>query len=72
MDKENQRNTLGLAKNDIQRKKVRLYLNELYPGKNMEVPDPYYGGESGFELVHDLIIQTQENIVSKIKNKSLV
>jgi protein-tyrosine phosphatase len=25
--------------------KVELLMNELYPGKNMEVPDPWYGPE---------------------------
>ena len=28
--------------------KVDLLMNEAFPGKNMDVPDPYYGSETGF------------------------
>ena len=26
-------------------------MNELHPDQNMDVPDPWYGGEDGFEQV---------------------
>lgn len=32
-----------------------------------EVPDPYYGGERGFEHVLDLIEVACENIINKIR-----
>jgi protein-tyrosine phosphatase len=32
-----------LAKNEEQKNKVQLILNELFPGENVDVPDPYYG-----------------------------
>ncbi len=31
-----------------------------------EIPDPYYGGEKGFELVLDLIEEAAESILSKV------
>lgn len=31
-----------------------------------EIPDPYYGGENGFELVLDLIEEAAESILRKI------
>jgi len=50
MDHSNLRNTLALARTDVQRKKVRLLL----PDAN-EVPDPYYGEMDGFRAVFDMI-----------------
>ncbi|MCU1716608.1 low molecular weight protein-tyrosine-phosphatase [Pseudomonas sp. 5P_3.1_Bac2] len=34
-----------------------------------EVPDPYYGGEYGFEQVLDLIEQASERLLSEIKER---
>lgn len=36
-------------------KKVELFLNELYPAENMDVPDPWYGPEPGYHEVYHLI-----------------
>ncbi|PZF72476.1 low molecular weight phosphotyrosine protein phosphatase [Taibaiella soli] len=45
--------------------KVVLFLNELKPDSNESVPDPYYGGEAGFEPVYELIDQTCDAIVQR-------
>ena len=42
MDQSNKNNVLALAKNNDDRNKVKLILNEINPGKNLNVPDPYY------------------------------
>lgn len=55
MDGSNYRDVTGMARNDEERNKVDLLLNILYPGRNMGVPDPWYGGERGFEEVFQLI-----------------
>jgi protein-tyrosine phosphatase len=34
---------------------VELFLNELYPGQNRNVPDPWYGPEEGYHEVYKLI-----------------
>lgn len=52
---------------DAQMEKVTLFVNELRPGNNEDVPDPYYGGEEGYTLVYELIEQTCEAIVDKYK-----
>ncbi|MEO6537506.1 MAG: low molecular weight protein-tyrosine-phosphatase [Ferruginibacter sp.] len=36
-------------------KKVDFFLNELYPGKNKDVPDPWYGDEDGYDAAYELI-----------------
>ena len=54
MDNSNQRNVLKFAENEIDREKVKLILE--YPGSKIkEVPDPYYGGDEGFEFVFKLL-----------------
>jgi len=55
MDKSNLKNVLALAKNNAHKEKVDLLLNSLHPGKNLEVPDPYFGGEQGFEDVFGMV-----------------
>ena len=39
---------------------ISLYLDQLQPGSGLEIPDPYYGGESGFEDVLDLCEQAAD------------
>ncbi|MGB5646590.1 MAG: low molecular weight protein-tyrosine-phosphatase [Muriicola sp.] len=54
MDRENYINVCALAPSEAHKKKVRLLLE----GSGLpysEVPDPYYGGQEGFEKVYDLI-----------------
>jgi protein-tyrosine phosphatase len=67
MDASNYNNVLRLASSESDKQKVKLFLNELYPGKNMAVPDPYYGGEQGFEDVYELVDKTTDIIIEKIK-----
>ena len=55
MDYSNYENILSLARNDADRQKVQMILNLIYPGENMSVPDPYYGGDDGFENVYQLL-----------------
>ncbi|WP_422860175.1 low molecular weight protein-tyrosine-phosphatase [Flagellimonas sp. S174] len=65
MDKSNFSNVLGLATTEHQSKKVRLLLSELSSGPQ-EVPDPYYGGDDGFEKVYQLIESACEEIIKKL------
>lgn len=44
--------------------KVDLLLNELYPGENRDVPDPWYGPEAGYHEVYKLIDKACDKIVS--------
>jgi protein-tyrosine phosphatase len=62
MDNSNMTNVLALAKNEIQSQKVELFLNPLHPNKQMEVPDPYFGGDEGFEDVFNLVYSACEKI----------
>lgn len=64
MDKSNLRNVLNLTRHENDKKKVDLFLNISHPGQNMEVPDPYFGGEAGFENVFQLVWKASEKLLS--------
>ncbi|MBD3862268.1 low molecular weight protein-tyrosine-phosphatase [Olleya marilimosa] len=55
MDNSNYNNIIALAENDKQKSKVNLILNESYPEQNLDLPDPYYGGDKGFETVFNML-----------------
>lgn len=67
MDNSNYKDVLALAPNDVAKSKVKLILNEIFPGENVDVPDPYYGGQDGFENVFDMLDQACEEIARKLK-----
>ena len=46
---------------------VDYFLNELHPGKNESVPDPWYGDESGYLPVYEIIERTCNTIIEKYK-----
>ena len=68
----------GDVLNDIQRitgnkfdsAKVDLLLNEQYPGKNLDVPDPYYGGEPDFHEVYELLDEVCDQLILKYQNNN--
>lgn len=66
MDKSNLQNVLTLAKTDQHKKKVNLLLNITEPGKDNEVPDPYFGGEEGFENVFKMVYKACENLAAAV------
>jgi len=55
MDESNYNNVVSLARNEEDIKKVKLILNEVYPKKNFDVPDPYYGGDEGFKNIYNML-----------------
>lgn len=62
MDQSNYHNILSLARNKEDESKVKLILNESYPKEDREVPDPYYGGDQGFENVYAMLDEACEII----------
>mgnify|MGYP001160859649 CR=1 FL=1 len=67
MDKNNYAHLISLAETAIEREKIQLILNEKHPSSFNSVPDPYYGGENGFQIVYDMLNQACEEIISKIE-----
>jgi protein-tyrosine phosphatase len=62
MDAENRRDLLALAPDDESRAKVRLFL-----AGGRDVPDPYYGGEDGFERVLDLVEDAARELLDEVR-----
>lgn len=48
---------------DFENGKIFLLLNELYPGENHDVPDPWYGPEPGYHEVYRLIESACDAII---------
>ncbi|MBC7695226.1 MAG: low molecular weight phosphotyrosine protein phosphatase [Burkholderiales bacterium] len=62
MDKSNMSNVLAMATTDDHKTKVDLLLNTSQPEQNLEVPDPYFGGEQGFEDVFGMVYKACQHI----------
>lgn len=68
MDRSNYNDIVSLAKNTSDKAKVTLMLEVLNNPQAIEVPDPYYGGDSGFEHVFQLLDQSTDLVVKKIES----
>jgi len=67
MDKENYQNICSLAKNNTELQKVKMILDEVKLSQNLSVPDPYYGGDDGFQNVYQLLDEACEKISKNYK-----
>lgn len=66
MDSTNYDDVMQLAKTDAQKAKVKMILNELFPGENVDVPDPYYGLANGFDNVYQMLDETCDIIAKNL------
>ena len=66
MDVSNYENVIKLARNNADKTKVSLLLS-VSDQENTEVPDPYYGGQNGFEHVFQLIDKACTIIATNLK-----
>lgn len=66
MDHSNYDNILRLPNASGHRNKIRL-MREFDPdNRNAEVPDPYYGGEKGFQEVFDILNRSSESFLDHL------
>lgn len=68
MDASNYENTLLVAESDDDKSKVEMILNLSNPNSNISVPDPYFGGEEGFENVYRLLDSACDVLIEQIEN----
>jgi len=66
MDESNYSNVISLARTEADITKVDLILNRIISEKNKDVPDPYFGGEEGFEHVFQLLDKACEHITNSL------
>lgn len=67
MDKSNFQNVRKLARDEKDTQKIEMFLDLTHPGKDLEVPDPYFGGEEGFQDVFDMLDAGTDVIIEELK-----
>ena len=55
--------------NEEEKSKVNLILDELFPGENVDVPDPYFGLQNGFDLVYEMLDEATDILAKKLITK---
>lgn len=69
MDKQNVSDLKGRSRNENDRKKIYL-MTDFCTGQAYDsVPDPYYGGAAGFELVLDILEDGCDGLIRKLQEK---
>jgi protein-tyrosine phosphatase len=69
MDRLNTRDLKAMARNDTDRRKIHL-MTDFSKNKDYDsVPDPYYGGASGFELVLDILEDACSGLLEKLQQE---
>ncbi|WP_330204312.1 low molecular weight protein-tyrosine-phosphatase [Cyanobacterium sp. Dongsha4] len=69
MDKSNYHNILALDPKGKYKHKVKLMCDFAKNFTDQEVPDPYYGGESGFNYVIDLLLDACQGLLDYCQEK---
>lgn len=71
MDDENIRDLNALTRTDDDRKKIFRMTDFCTTFKHHHVPDPYYGGNEGFELVLDLLEDACSGLIVHLENERI-
>ena len=67
MDTNNYAHLISLASTETERNKIRMILNEINPKAYQSVPDPYYGGENGFQDIYNILDKACDKIIQNIE-----
>ena len=67
MDNKNYQDLIILAETKKQKNKIKLILDVLKNKENNDVPDPYYGGDNGFEIVYQMLEEACEKIALSLE-----
>ncbi|MGB4845647.1 MAG: low molecular weight phosphotyrosine protein phosphatase, partial [Ferruginibacter sp.] len=54
-----------IGRNNFDSAKVRLFLEESFPGEKRDVPDPWSGPEKGYHEVFEIINNNCDSIIKK-------
>jgi protein-tyrosine phosphatase len=68
MDRENYQNLQAISPQGLEHK-IRLFLEFAPQRPEREVPDPYFGGEGGFERVLDMIEEASEGLLAHLRDR---
>ena len=67
MDTQNYRDLLRLCSNEEECNKITLILSNINKEERLSVPDPYYGGNDGFEHIYKLLYSACEKIIVELE-----
>lgn len=67
MDADNFNQLVYMADNYASKSKIKLFLEDAYPNKKLDVPDPYYGDIESFDNTFKIIDNACEIIVKNFK-----
>ena len=68
MDEENHSNLMAICPAGLE-PKVQFFLGYATARPEREVPDPYFGGDAGFERVLDMIEEASEGLLAHIRQR---
>ncbi len=68
MDEENYSNLMGMTTSQT-KQRVTLLMNYAPERPEDEVPDPYFGGEGGFDRVLDMIEDASSGLLAEIRRQ---
>lgn len=69
MDKDNYEDILWLDQARKYHHKVKLMCSFCQKHTDREVPDPYYGGEAGFDYVIDLLLDACQGLLTQVETE---
>lgn len=68
MDKSNYKDVMAMADGSVQKEKIKLILDTIFPNENVEVPDPYHGTLEDFEKVYQMLDKACDVIAQELKS----
>lgn len=69
MDSSNYKDVTDMAKSEEEISKVHLIMNELNPGNNQAVPDPWSLSEKHYEEVYEMLDKATDKVMEKINRQ---
>lgn len=67
MDADNLQNMQRLAPSKAHATKAVLIMDHAPAHSIREVPDPYYGGDEGFDVVYDMLVEACTNLLDDVQ-----
>jgi len=72
MDKQNYQNVKKISEENWDESRVDFLMNEVYPSKNMSIPDPWFGEEKDYHSVYEMIEKACNAIIQKYGSMQVV
>lgn len=66
MDKDIYNDIKRISRDFWDTSKTSLLMNEVYPGENMDVPDPWFGTEKNYHEVYAMINKACDGIIASL------